>query len=194
MPPRFIFVRHGEATHNVAFHQEGESAFEDVRWKDAELTEKGKEQAKKVGEELASYKIKDIWCSPLTRCIQTAEEIFEETSCEDLYLHDNLLERQGGNHVCNERKLKSEIKKLHSIWDVTHLPDIPMYWGPREHQMALYSRMLSFVLLLAHIYNECDDNTHIVIVSHNDAIHALTKKSLKNCETIICSLEEILKD
>lgn len=194
MAPRFIFVRHGEATHNVAFHEEGESAFQDEKHRDAQLTEKGKEQACKLAQELASYKILELWCSPLTRCIQTAEEIFEETSCNTLYLHDNLLERQGGSHVCNERKTKSELQNLYPCWKFTYLSEFPSRWKERENQTSLYTRMLMFVLVLAHLYGNYNEDSYIVIVGHNDAISALIGKSLKNCEYSICTLQEILKN
>lgn len=193
MPPKFIFVRHGEADHNVAFHSVGNSAFEDTNYKDALLTEKGKEQAKNVAKELSSYNILELWCSPLTRCIQTAEEIFEETSCGKLYLHDNLLERQGGNHVCNERKTKSELKALYKCWDFNFIAEKPVYWNERENQTSLYTRMLMFVLLLANLYAKYDETNYIVIVGHNNAIASLIGVSLENCEYKVYSIEELLK-
>ena len=95
MSPRFIFLRHGEAEHNVAFHKEGASVFKEEAYRDAKLTAKGIEQAIEAAKALSSLKIEAIWSSPLTRCIQTAEEVFEEVDCDELYLHDNLLERLG---------------------------------------------------------------------------------------------------
>jgi broad specificity phosphatase PhoE len=193
MPPTFIFVRHGEAKHNVAFHQKGETAFSDEENRDAPLTEKGIQQANETAKKLTNYHIIDMWSSPLTRCIQTAGEIFEECDAGDLYLHDNLLECLGGGHICNTRKSKRTIQKEHPIWITRFLPDFPPDYVDRESFDALHKRMLMMILFLAHLYKDQPAQGHIVIVSHHDAILALTKKSLSNAEFVVLTLEEILK-
>ncbi len=192
MGPKYIFIRHGEAEHNVAFHEQGESAFEDEKYKDAKLTEKGIQQVQESAKKLSEYKILDIWSSPLTRCIQTTDELFEELNVGTLYLHDNLLERQGGNHVCNYRKTKTELQSEHFHYTFKFLPETPMFWKERENQTSLWSRMLSFVLMLNKLYEKYDESSYILISSHNDAISALTGKGLKNAEFVVLTLEEIL--
>jgi broad specificity phosphatase PhoE len=109
---KFIFLRHGEAQHNVDFHKVGEAAFTDPKNKDAPLTEVGKQQAQDVAKKLSAYLLLDIWSSPLTRCVETSLELFEELNVGELYLHDSLLERLGGGHVCNDRKSKIELKDI----------------------------------------------------------------------------------
>jgi broad specificity phosphatase PhoE len=192
MTPKLIFIRHGEAEHNVAFHRDGESAFENPLYKDAHLTQKGKEQVQASAKKLFDLKILDIWSSPLTRCIQTSDELFEELNVNNLYLHDNLLERQGGNHVCNYRKEKEELKKDHRHYNFNFLPELPCFWIERENQTSLYMRMLSFVLLLASLYKDRKEDTYLLIVAHNDCISSLTGTSLQNAEYIITSVDEIL--
>lgn len=195
MPPKFIFVRHGEATHNVAFYEsktQDESVFLDKKYEDAPLTEEGVKQAQATGKALFPYKILDIWCSPLTRAIQTAEEIFEEANCSQLYLHDNLLERLGGGHICNHRKDKSVLKKSHNIWDTSFLAEFPPLWIERESTSAVRARMLMLILYLADLYKSYNEEYHLVLVSHNDAIACLTGKSLKNAEFLSFTLNEIL--
>lgn len=193
MPVKFIFLRHGEATHNVAFHVEGPSVFSKDEHKDAPLTQKGIGQAMEAGTALTSLKILDIWSSPLSRCIQTAEEVFEEINVSSLYLHDNLLERQGGGTPCNERKSKSQIKRDYPIWDVKHLPDLPAAWITCEDSYMLRERMYMFVLFLADLYKDASDSSHVLLVSHSDAIAALTGKVLKNAEYVVLTLAEILQ-
>lgn len=192
--PKFIFVRHGEAEHNVAFHQVGESAFTDPKHKDAPLTEEGIKQARKTGEVLseAGYKILDLWSSPLTRCIQTSLEIYEEVNLSELVLHDSLLERQGGGHICNDRKSTADLKKEYAFWNTLFLPTLPSLWIERENETSLQRRMLSFVLLLSDIYKNVAEDSYVLVVGHCDAIFSLTKKSLKNAEYVILSLDEIL--
>jgi broad specificity phosphatase PhoE len=192
MPPSFIFVRHGQAEHNVAAHgPEGDAAYLNKAYEDAPLTEEGKAQAKATGEALAKYNIVGMWSSPLTRCIQTSEEIFEETSAQDLYLHDSLLEILGGGHVCNYRKTSSELKKLYPSCHVENLPDYPPMWIKRENSYSVTNRMMGICLLLAEIYKDSSEDSYLVIVSHWGAIRALTGKALNNAEYVIKTLDEI---
>ncbi len=190
--PKFIFVRHGQAEHNVAAHgPEGDKAYENPAYKDAPLTPEGIKQAKATAKNLADLRILDIWSSPLTRAIQTAEEIFEETSAQELYLHDNLLELLGGGHVCNERKLKGILKKLFPLWKTTYLPETPPFWVERENEYSMHSRMNMLVTLLADIYKDSPPDSYICIVSHWGAINSLTGKALGNAEFVIKSLEDL---
>lgn len=191
MPPKFIFVRHGEAEHNVGFHERGEPAFFDEKYKDAPLTEKGKAQARDTGKALARLKILDIWSSPLTRCIQTSEELFEETGAQQLYLHDNLLECLGGGHICNTRKCKRELREKYPYMKMDALPDYPSMWVDRENEYALRQRMFMFVMLLADLYKDYGEDSHILVVSHANAIGCLTGKSLGNAETVTLTLQEL---
>lgn len=190
MAPTFYFLRHGEATHNVAFHEKGAGIFKEEAYRDAPLTEKGKDQAHELAKSLAGKSFAAIWSSPLTRCIQTAEEVFEEVDCNELYLHDNLLERQGNGHLMNERKSKQELKADFCIWKNTYLADRPAVWISHENDYALRQRMFMLVMLLADIYKEETDP--ILLVGHADAIQALTGRSLKNAELCSFTLEELM--
>ena len=147
-----------------------------------------------VAKTLSSLKVVGIWSSPLTRCIQTAEEIFEEInglSGHDLYLHDNLLERQGNGNLMNERRSKTELKKEFGIWDMSSLPDLPSFWANHESDYTLRQRMFMFIMLLTDIYSECNEDSHVLIVGHSDAITALTGKHLKNAEYVSLTLKDI---
>jgi broad specificity phosphatase PhoE len=192
MPPKFLFVRHGEATHNVAFNvAKDQSVFTDEKHEDAPLTPEGIKQATQTGSALFQYKLLDIWCSPLKRAIQTAEEIFEEANCSQIYLHDNLLERLGGNHICNKRKDRHVLMKS-CFWNTTFLPEFPPFWIERESTSAVRARMLMLIFYLAELYKTYSEEYHLVLVSHADAIACLTGKSLKNAEFVSLTLEEIL--
>lgn len=190
--PKFIFVRHGQAEHNVAAHgPEGDEAYSNPKYKDAPLTPEGIKQAKTTAMNLADLKILDIWASPLTRTIQTAEEIFEETSAQKLYLHDNLLELLGGGHICNERKMKSELKAQFPLWRTEYLPETPPFWKERENQYSMHSRMDMLLYLLAQIYEDSPEDSYVCIVSHWGSISSFTGVALQNAEYVIKSLEEL---
>ncbi len=194
MAPKFIFLRHGEALHNLDFHARGSVAFTDETNRDAPLSLTGVKQAQKAAEALSSFKIIAIWSSPLTRCLQTAEEVFEEADIQsnELHVHDNLLERLGNGHVINERKEKSELKRTFPIWNMKNLPDAPPRWEAYETDYALRQRMYMFIRLLENLYEDCKQDEHVLIVGHSDAIASLTGRSLKNAEYAIFTLAELL--
>jgi len=190
MPLTFIFVRHGEAMHNVAFRDRGEDVFHDPLYTDAPLTSTGVDQERANAEALSTERVLDIWSSPLTRCIQTATEIFGKTSAHRITLHDNLLERLGGGHICNARKTKTELKTLYDPIVITkYLAETPASWEERETEYALRQRLWMLCALLKDLYS--DESGAVVIVSHSDAIRALTGKSLRNAESLTLTWTEI---
>jgi len=185
---QFVFLRHGEATHNKAFHQENqnESIFTNEDFRDAPLTSLGIEQAQAVGKKLAIEFGLDgwtgIWCSPLTRAVQTANEIYEEINVDNLYLHDNLIEAQGKNYVCNYRLTRDEIdKKYFSMWETKDLADVQSKWNKSENTSTVRYRMWMLCAFLSELYKD-KPNPRILIVSHANAINELTGIYLKNCE------------
>ena len=101
-----IFIRHGEGTHNT---QKMRSAF-DITYEDAPLTELGIKQAKDLRHIFNNIKIDEIYCSPLYRCLQTAEYSINDYKREFI-IDDRLIERLGADCV-NMRKNKYELQKL----------------------------------------------------------------------------------
>ena len=68
---KVILVRHGESVAN----SKGISQGNKDKWTDTPLSQKGKEQAKKVAERLKKEDIKVIYSSDLKRAKETAQEI-----------------------------------------------------------------------------------------------------------------------
>ena len=64
--PKVILVRHGKTVWNAEGRYQGKM--------DIPLNEEGKEQARRVGEELKDFPVKAVFSSPLSRCRDTAEE------------------------------------------------------------------------------------------------------------------------
>jgi broad specificity phosphatase PhoE len=193
MSPKFIFVRHAEATHNTAFRDGNPNAFTGEEFEDAPLTEAGQEQAKKLAEELSKYKIIDIWSSSLSRALETAEEIFEETSAEKLYAHDSLVEVQYAKQICNRRKTKMELEKKFMAVKTDYLPDMPSVWFTNENKYAVHQRLFMFMKLMEDLYKDHTDDEHVVIVGHGNAFGFLLGKNLKNAEHVVLSLQEVFK-
>lgn len=195
MVKQFVFVRHAESLHNAAYHAAGDdpSVFRKKELEDAPLTQKGKEQAGALAARLSleiGSEITAIWSSPLTRCIETANEIFEEFNIEDdYYLHDNLMERQGNGYYFNKRKEKEKFAELNPHVKTDHLSELPAYWGNHENDYSLRSRMWMMVQFLRNLYKE--ESLPVVIVGHSDAIQTLTGKHLKNGEYMILTEAEV---
>ena len=186
MPATLLLVRHAEAEHNAAFHRgEGEASFQDPKYEDAPLTEQGRTQARDLAKTLESYRILDIWSSPLTRCIETAEEIFEETSATNLYLHDALIERQEGATVCSRRKPRTELEEKFPCWDCRFLPDTMASWTDCEPAETVQHRLSMLLLHLRFLYRDAPEGSHVIVVSHGQALQTVTGKSLKNAEVVV---------
>jgi len=88
---KIIFVRHGESTENIAYRQGITYDTTNI-----ELTDNGKEQARKTGVFLKNlYETFDIvYSSPLKRCIQTANIICNELNYpfDDVNISDKIIE------------------------------------------------------------------------------------------------------
>jgi broad specificity phosphatase PhoE len=111
----FVFIRHAQATHNVAAEIRGDSAYEDPTFRDAELTDEGHLQVSRVrrerGAEFAgpsgALTPAVIYCSPLRRCRQTLVGVMPFVRDVAVRVDDRLMEPQ--SHVCNHRIEKSAL-------------------------------------------------------------------------------------
>lgn len=84
---KLILVRHGESEGNLNHILRGLD--------DDKLTKKGIEQAKNVGKELKEkHKIDMVFCSPLSRCVQTLENILDECPIDGEILMSKLIEER----------------------------------------------------------------------------------------------------
>ena len=195
MPIKFVFIRHAEAEHNAAFHEayNDPKIFLNKELRDSKLTEKGIAQAIDLAKELGiKYpNIEAIWSSPLQRCIQTADEVFEELNVNQYYIHDNLIERQTPGYEFNYRTEREQLKKLYGHINMDYIPEIPAVWFKPENNNVLRSRMYMIMMLLLDLYK--DTNSVLIIVGHKEAILTLTGKSLNNAEYFEMTEEEVRK-
>jgi broad specificity phosphatase PhoE len=70
-----------------------------------------------------------------------------------------------------------------------YLAETPASWEERETEYALRQRLWMLCALLKDLYS--DESGAVVIVSHSDAIRALTGKSLRNAESLTLTWTEI---
>jgi hypothetical protein len=67
------FIRHAQGTHNIAVATEGEAAYANWKYRDARLTEVGREQARGAAPTAAKMRFDTVLVSPLSRTLQTAD-------------------------------------------------------------------------------------------------------------------------
>jgi len=149
-------LRHGEATHNV----EGYIASEDIEKTDRQpkLTERGKQQAENIAEELSDKSVNAIYSSPYRRTIETASIIAEHLGLKielDARLGEVDLGVLDGEPIEEYRKyFKNRMEKFtKTIKDGETLTDVK-------------SRAGAFLKDILSLHK--DDN--ILVVSHGDVL------------------------
>jgi len=191
---KFIFVRHGEAEHNLAFRKtKNDLVFCDIRFRDAPLTDEGIQQSKVLAKRLAEEYPGpiSIWSSPLTRCIQTAEEIFGEVNSQDaVVLHDGLLEYQNIIHICNIRMTRDFLKEKFTTCNYDYLPETCSIWRLTEPDICIRNRMRMTVQMMT----EANEGIKtFIVVSHKNSLFSLLEKALGNCEYAVKTYEDLIK-
>ena len=172
-----ICIRHGKAFHNVLSDKIGEKAFSLKESFDAPLVEEGILQAKELGENLKQLmKIDIVFVSPLTRTLQTAENIFEKNKIVRIVALDKMKEFPQGIEICNKRRNRIELKEKFKIVDFSLLDsDSDQMWREDRYEKIeeLKQRIKEFKQF---IMNENYNN--IAIVSHNNFLKELL---FQNC-------------
>lgn len=97
MKKRIYFIRHGQASHNSDHDQHGEIAYYLPKNIDSHLTDKGREQASTA---VATKYVDLVLCSPLTRCLQTAQIMFPHHRI----VASDLIRECNYHHPCNRRR------------------------------------------------------------------------------------------
>lgn len=186
MPPLFVFIRHGEALHNVANRIHGPIAYSYKENEDACLSKEGHLQTNQAGLELAEiFKDRqvDVYSSPLSRCIETANNASARLNVQQRVLDDLLIERLGGGHVCNNRKSFEELSQLFSEWDMQYIHDPPPMPLEREPIHNVRDRMKEMWNWLQETYRTSDRG--VLIVSHQESLTALWSRNFKNAEYLV---------
>ena len=113
-----LCIRHGRAVHNVLSDKIGDKAYFLKESYDAPLVEEGILQAKELGNNSKQLKNIDIvFVSPLTRTLQTAENIFEKYQKVKIVALDKIKEFPQGIDICNKRRNRIELKEKFKIVD-----------------------------------------------------------------------------
>ena len=173
-----LCIRHGRAVHNVLCDEIGEEAYFLKESYDAPLVEEGILQAKELGNNSKQLKNIDIvFVSPLTRTLQTAENIFEKNQKVKIVALDKIKEFPQGIDICNKRRNRIELKEKFKKVDFSLLDsDSDQMWREDRYEKVeeLKERIDEFKKF---VMNENDNN--IAIVSHNNFLKELL---FQNCD------------
>jgi broad specificity phosphatase PhoE len=158
------FLRHGEATHNVAATQKGDAAYNDPAHMDAQLTDTGFEQSHNVA--LESHQLSAIYCSPLRRCRETLMTAIDGVRYRPVIVDDRIMEPQG--YICNRRlERDSIVREIGDMpWSVQGVSDENPYSGSETYE-HFCRRIIAFT---DHVVTLSKEGSSILIVSHHEWI------------------------
>jgi broad specificity phosphatase PhoE len=121
-------IRHGTALHNTLFRLIGKKAYTDKIYTDTPLVETGEIESRTLGNTWRDiHKIDVVFVSPSKRTLQTATNIFKNTT-KKLIAIDEITEYPQSVEYCNKRKNKTQLKKLYPSVDFSNLNEISPYW------------------------------------------------------------------
>lgn len=187
----FYYIRHGQGDHNVKEAEVGTSDWEghwarldgdDKRtWVDANLTEKGEQQALAISTLLKSSGAQSglpvpsrHYTSPLARCLETTRLAFSEHKGAEgvkAIVKENLRERMGV-HTCDKRRSRT--------WIQENYPSYQIEDGFAEHdelwksdvRESLDEHAVRIKKVLQDIFDN-DEEVIISLTSHSGSIRAL---------------------
>ena len=159
-------IRHGLALHNVLGQEIGSKAYFLEKCFDAPLVDKGILQAKELGKKWDNLdKIQKVLVSPLTRTLQTAENIFKDKIGLKIIALDGIKEFPQGMETCNKRRERKELESNFKRIDFSELDsDTDQMW--REDRFETIEELEQRIEDFKNFLIKLDDD-NIAVVSHS---------------------------
>ena len=159
-------IRHGLALHNVLGQEIGSKAYFLEKCFDAPLVDKGILQAKELGKKWDNLdKIQKVFVSPLTRTLQTTENIFKDKIGLKIIALDGIKEFPQGMETCNKRRGKKELEVNFKNIDFSELDsDTDQMW--REDRFETIEELEQRIEDFKNFLKKLDDD-NIAVVSHS---------------------------
>ncbi len=160
------FVRHGYALHNQLADANNEHAYDIF---EPPLVESGIEQIKALKTYMRNNNINidSVYCSPLLRCIQTSDILFNN---QTINLDDKLLEHENISQLCNKRDTLENINaKIVQFTNNTYnMRNVnkSYYFNNETETMFKLRIMYFFISLITYLFNNKIKNVNICIISH----------------------------
>ncbi|KAF7303948.1 F-box domain-containing protein [Mycena indigotica] len=188
----FIFGRHGQGFHNVAEDKYGTVAWDDYWSKldgdgdlvwgpDPELTTIGKEQAVAVNELWKTERNagiplpESLYCSPMTRAIQTQQITFASVGSPPRALIMENCREEYGEHTCDKRHPKTHIQQRFPQFDIEDgFSEEDELWEPDMRETADHAAERAR-LVLEHVFAQDRDSLFISVTAHSGIINGFLR-------------------
>ncbi|MFA5524889.1 MAG: histidine phosphatase family protein [Tissierellales bacterium] len=155
---KIYLVRHGESEWNILNKVQGQN--------NTNLTDKGREQAQKIGHRLIEEKIDTIFSSDLNRALDTAKIIGQILGLKVKSFEELREKKFGVWEGLTKQEIIDKFNNEHIIWMTEpHKLNLPN----AENIVDLQERLLNVVNILI----KDNENKNILIVSHGASIKAL---------------------
>lgn len=169
-----LMVRHGQSEFNAHFNR----TRRDPGIRDPDLTDEGRAQARTAADVIrAQDRVREIWCSPYRRALQTAEIIAGHLGATIHTVTPLVGERAA--YFCDYGSHPDVLSESFPHLDFGHLA--PQWWPDHEEPIAaLQRRAARFVTETATHANR----DGLLIVSHWGFIQAVTGLPVGNCSVV----------
>lgn len=172
------FVRHGQASHNIAAEMFGDYAYFDPIYRDAELTEKGIAQAKGLQLFFKQNQPDLVYSSSLRRCLQTLDNsIININNTYDIIVDDRLIERCG-QHPCNKRSDKQELHNfINKPINIQNVSETIPWSTKRETNEEIIRRGREWYYNMLDLVRENININRVVIYTHYEFLETMLNNS-----------------
>ncbi len=163
--PKLILIRHGQSQWNL------ENRF--TGWVDIDLSDEGREEARRAGEHLKGMKIDVVYTSVLKRAINTAAIALETAGMSDLPVTRawQLNERHYGDlQGLNKDEMREKFgKEQVHIWRRSY--DTPPPGKDAESLKMTIERVMPY--FREHIVKDLANGKNVLVVAHGNSLRAL---------------------
>lgn len=157
------FIRHGQAMHNPDVDKFGKDILTNEKYFDANLTEEGFSQCDSIKSKVLKINPDVVFVSPLTRTLQTANNLFSNTKIPIMGLE--MIRERFGMRPCDKRSGLPELQKRFKNIDFETYcysgDNDPVWTTKRETEYEIEMRIKKFLKWA----KERPEKT-IVIVTH----------------------------
>ncbi len=130
----FYIFRHGECPLNVTGHIQGQSI-------DGELTERGRQQAGRVGQKLKNRRIEIIVSSPMKRARQTADIVARHIGCPIIFDERFIEVNMGIAEGMHTSEIERRYGTLYQKWRNCKLEDTQTRFDGGETKAEVRARI-----------------------------------------------------
>lgn len=140
---------------------------------DVELSDEGREQARRLADRLSGEKITAVYASPMGRTVETARILAAPHNLE-VQIRDGLREINHGHwEQMTAREVEEKFPKEAAEWEKD-----PFTFAPQGGESGLAVTARALPVLIDLVRNHCDSGENFLLVSHKATIRLLLSSLL----------------